>query len=229
MKTINGVEVFSELEEILNPAHTALLIVDMQNDGCLDNGWFAQNGKDVTHIQQIFPQLEKLLQSARSSDVMRVFVEQTTLPHNLSDPPAWLYFKTRDGRTRTDYTIDGTWGQQTIDLLKPTEGEVIIRKNRPSAFFRTNLDVVLRAKGIKSVLVTGTITQGCVLATILEASFNGFYTVFVPDCVQSYSQELHGVAIQFLKSRYDSISSDDAIELWGKAGLGEGVAKRDRQ
>lgn len=216
MKTVNGVRVFSEVSEMLDPTHTALLVVDVQNDGCLPEGWFAQHGKDVSRMEQIFGPIERLIGAARESGVLPVFIEQTTLSDNLSDTPSWLYFKTRDGRTETDYTLEGSWGRQTIDRLAPREGEPIVYKNRPSAFFRTNLDLILRSRGIQSVLVCGTITQGCVLATILDASFHGYYTLFVRDAVQSYSVELHDVALTLLSSRYDSVIADEAVELWRK-------------
>ena len=216
MKTVNGVEVFSEVSEMLEPAHTALLVVDVQNDGCLPDGWFAKHGKDVSRMEQIFGPIERLIGASRESGALTVFIEQTTLKDNQSDTPYWLYFKTRDGRSETDYTLEGSWGRKTIDRLAPMEGEPIVYKNRPSAFFQTNLDLILKARGIKSVLVCGTITQGCVLATILDASFHGYYTVFARDAVQSYNLELHEVALTLLSSRYDNVLADEAVALWEK-------------
>lgn len=215
MRTVQGVEIFSELEEIVQPGHTALLVVDMQNDGVLAEGWFARNGKDVSGVLEIVPRVRRLVLAARAAGVLPVFIEQTTLPGNASDPPAWLYFKTRDGRRRTDYTLRGTWGQRTIDALEVQEGEVRIEKFRPSAFHRTALDTVLRARGIRSVVVCGTITQGCVQATTMDASFHDYYCVVAEDAVQSYSQELHANALRFLSSRYDTATVDELERLWG--------------
>ena len=216
MKNVNGADVFSEIPEMLDPAHTALLVVDVQNDGCLPEGWFAKHGKDVSRMEQIFGPIERMIGAARESGVLPVFIEQTTMRDNLSDNPYWLYFKTRDGRTETDYTLEGSWGRQTIDRLAPKVGEPVVYKNRPSAFFHTNLDLVLKSRGIKSVLVCGTITQGCVLATTLDASFHGYYTLFARDAVQSYSVELHEAALTLLSSRYDSVMADEAVALWSK-------------
>lgn len=214
MKLVNGVAVLSTLAEILAPAHTALLVVDVQNDGCDPEGWFARHGRDISRIRQILPTVERVVEAARRAGVLPVFLEQTTLPSNLSDSPAWLYFKTRDGRTETDYTLDGSWGQRTIDAIQPARDEIVVRKTRPSGFFQTNLHQLLDANGVTSVLVCGTITQGCVLATVLDASFHGYYTVFLSDGVQSFDQELHEVALRFLSSRYDSVTSEHAIEIW---------------
>ena len=212
MRNVNGVEVFSDLSEIVNPAHTALLVIDMQNDMCLPEGWMGQNGRDVTRILEMLPRLKELLAAARRARAKVVFVQQTTLPENASDSPAWLYFKTRDGRIRTDYTLDGTWGQEIVAELAPRPDETRIKKYRPSAFHLTNLDALLRAAGIRSVVIAGVITQGCVLATQLDASFHDYYTVLAEDCVQSFDQRQHENALQFVRSRYDLAAAETIID-----------------
>ena len=218
MKTVNGVEVFDSLEEIVRPAHTALVVVDVQNDCVHPDGWFARHGKDVSAIQPVLPRIVELVAAARSAGVFVVFVEQTTLPANGSDSPAWLYFKTRDGRERTDYTLDGSWGQQTIDELKVGADEPRVRKFRPSAFHGTSLDKILRAHGIRSVVTCGVITQGCLQATTMDASFHDYYTVFAPDCVGGFIAGLHENALTFLYSRYDAADLSTLRGLWSRAG-----------
>ena len=214
MKTVNGVEIYSTVEEILDRSHCALLVVDVQNDLVRSDGWFPQNGKPVDHIQRVLPNVVELVDAARETDVPIFFIEQTTMPNNASDSKAWLYFKTRDGRTRTDYNMDGSWGQQTVDELKVQPHEIRVRKFRPSAFLGTSLEAMLRARGIESVLVCGTVTQGCVQATVTDASFHDFYTVFAHDCVGSTNEALHENALVFLKSRYDSVDVTAVRRIW---------------
>lgn len=217
MKTVNGVDVYDGLEEIVEPEHTALIVVDVQNDCVAPDGWFAQQGKDVAHIQTVLPRIVRLVEAARAAGVFVVFVEQTTLPANGSDSPAWLYFKTRDGRVRTDYTLDGSWGQQTIDELKVGPDDVRVRKFRPSAFHGTSLDKILRAHGITSVVTCGVVTQGCVQATTMDASFHDYYTVFASDCIGGFTPALHDNALTFLDSRYDSADVATLTSLWAAA------------
>lgn len=214
MKVVNGVQVYSSLAEILDPTHTALLIVDMQNDGCDERGWWAQQGRDVSAVRAVIPRIRALIGAAREVGCEVVYVEQTTLRENRSDPPAWLYFKTRDGRQRVDYTLDGGWGQQTVAELGPTDTAPVVRKNRSSAFHLTNLDLVLRSRGVQSVLVTGSVTQGCVLSTVYDASFHDYYTVVVGDAVASYSAELHAAAMKLMAARYDVVQTQEVINLW---------------
>lgn len=215
MRLTNGVEVFSELGELVAPGHTALLVVDVQNDMCREDGWMALRGRDVGRIREMIPRLTALLAAARDAGVKVVFVQQTTLPANASDSPAWLYFKTRDGRTQTDYTLDGTWGHELLDELDVRLDEVRVKKNRPSAFHRTNLDLILGSAGIRSVVVTGVITQGCVPATLLDASFHDYYVVLAEDCVQSFDQAQHENALQFARSRYDLATGEAIADVGG--------------
>lgn len=224
MKLVNGVAVFSELGEIIDPSHTALLVVDVQNDCCMPDGWFARQGRDVSHIATVVPNIVELVKTARQCGVLTVLIQQTTLPGNLSDSPAWLYFKTRDGRKETDYTLDGSWGQQVLAELGSAPSDVVVRKHRPSAFHATNLDTVLRAQGIKSVVVCGTITQGCVQATVTDASFHDYYVVVAEDGVQSYSQDLHENALTFMRSRYDCVDGSRIGDLWRTRGQGAAAA-----
>jgi len=215
MRVVSGVEVFSELGELVVPAHTAVLVVDVQNDMCRDDGWMARHGRDVSRIGEMIPRLTALLAGARAAGVKVVFVQQTTLPANGSDSPAWIYFKTRDGRAETDYTLDGTWGQELLDELEVRPTEARVKKNRPSAFHRTNLDLLLGAAGIRSVVVAGVITQGCVLATLLDASFNDYYAVLAEDCVQSFDQAQHENALRFARSRYDVATGEAIVDAGG--------------
>lgn len=214
MKTVNGIAVWDSVEEILLPGHTALIVVDVQNDFVRQNGWMAANGKDISLIEKVVPSIVELVGLARDTGVPVYFIEQTTMPDNGSDTPAWLHFKTRDGRQRTDYALDGSWGQQTIDELGVRPDDPRIRKFRPSAFLGTPLAAILRAKGIRSVLICGTVTQGCVQATTTDASYHDFYTVLAQDCVGSFSEPLHENALTFLRSRYETTDIASLRQMW---------------
>ena len=213
-KAFDSVPAHRSLEAILNPARTALLVIDMQNDFCDERGWWSRQGRSVGAIQAIVPRVQALLAAARQVGCAVIFVEQVTLPDNRSDPPAWLYFKTRDGRQRTDYALADSWGQQTVAEMGRLPAEMVVRKHRPSSFHLTNLDLILQAGGIESVLITGTVTQGCVLATAYDASFHNYYTVVVGDAVASHSLELHAAALTLLSARYDVLETARVVELW---------------
>lgn len=213
MRDVEGIRFYDSLAEIVAPIHTALLVVDMQNDFCSPEGHFARNGKDVARLAPLPPTINRLVSAARERGVPVIYTRQTTLPGLASDTPAWLYFKTRDGKT-PDYTVAGSWGAEVIAELAPEPSDPVIEKHRPSAFHETGLDALLRDLRAESVVVAGCLTQGCVMATVMDASFHDYYAVVAEDCVGSTSEEQHDNALRFLRSRYDVVPSADIIALW---------------
>jgi ureidoacrylate peracid hydrolase len=216
MKEVAGITFYDQLAEIVSPSRTALLIVDMQNDFVSPEGHFARNGKDVGRIAAIVPKLRLIIEAAHTAGVLVIFTRQTTLPGLASDSPAWVYFKTRDGKG-PDYTMSGSWGAEFIPELDLPEGTIVIEKHRPSAFLGTDLDATLRAHDIESIVVAGCITQGCVQATVTDGSYHDYYAVVVGDAVESTSGEQHENALRFLSSRYDVVPVDVLIATWTHA------------
>src|SRR5690606_17697960 len=137
VKQINGTEVCDTLEELLNPAHTALVVVDVQNDFCHADGHFAKH-KNIEAITAMVPKWVSFVNAAQDSGIFTVFIQQLTLPHGRSDSPAWLRFKCRDGKN-PEYTLLGSWGAELVEGLSPRAGDAVVQKFRPDAFVRTPL------------------------------------------------------------------------------------------
>jgi nicotinamidase-related amidase len=92
---VNGKTVLTELHEIAAPGHTALVVVDMQNDLVNEDGAFARQGADVSAYAPMVPRLRALIDAAREAGVLVVFVRATTLPNDLSRSPAQILFELR--------------------------------------------------------------------------------------------------------------------------------------
>ncbi|MDE0944653.1 MAG: cysteine hydrolase, partial [Alphaproteobacteria bacterium] len=182
MRDVSGTMVRDSLSELVAPETTALLVVDVQNDFCHDDGHFARHGKDMAAVKAVLPGIRSFVAAAREHGVKVVFIQQATLPDGASDTASWLRFKSRDGKT-PDYTLPGSWGWQFVDGLEPRRDELVVQKFRPDGFHRTGLDEHLRAAGIESVIVLGVITEGCVESTIRSASYHDYYVVVVGDNV----------------------------------------------
>ncbi len=212
MKEVSGRTIPSSVDELLEPASCALLVIDIQNDFLSDDGHFARHGRDVGRMRGALPAIHELIGAARSAGVRVVFIQQQTLPDGASDSDAWLYFKTRDGKS-PDYTLAGSWGEELYEV-EPIGGEAQIHKFRPSAFHGTDLARTLQEAGVQTVITCGVLTQGCVLATTIDASFNDFFTVVAKDAVAGPSAELHEVALTFLTSRYDCLTNAELRRIW---------------
>ncbi len=205
--------IISKDKEILSPNHTALILVDMQVDFCQDDGLFAKAGRDISNVKKIIPNIQKILNKAREKGVLIVHIQECTLPNQLSDNDAWIAFKTRDKKS-PEYTLLGSKGMEIINELIPIEDEVVVRKFRPSAFHGTFLNQILHNNNIRTALIVGNTTEGCVLATALDASFHDYYTCLVEDCIASSVDRMHDAAIILLRNRYKIYSTKELLKIW---------------
>lgn len=213
MKQVYGKNVFDSIEEMTAPQHTALVVIDMQNDYGHPEGKFASSGKDVANIADAVPGIQELVESARTAGVLVTWLKNTALVNGRSDSPAWLAFKAQIGNDPI-CTIEGTWGQEILDPLRPKQDEPVIIKHRSSGFFQTPLDLVLRSNGVETVVLCGCVTEGCVASTARDASFYNYYTLVVEDCVASTHPDLHEATLLVLGSRYTMVKKTTCTQLW---------------
>jgi len=216
MRTIQGVPVLDTLAELADPRHSAVVVVDMQNDFCHPEGHFPKNGKDVSAMTASVPPLVEFVRAAQARGVMVVFIRQLTLPHGMSDSPAWLRFKCRDGKS-PEYTLKGSWGAELVDGLVPGPRDVVVEKFRPDAFVRTPLDGILRACGIQTLVVVGNSTEGCVESTIRGGSYHDYYIVAVMDLITSTNAELHAGSQRLVRARYPHANAAEVVAAWDEA------------
>ena len=220
MITVEGKEVFTELTELVDPVHTALLLIDMQRDFVEPAGAFGVLGIDLSMYRAMRPRLASLLDEARRAPVRVIHVQNTTLPGRLSDSPAQIRFNLRmHEASRHDaaplrYSIEGTPGHEIVEELKPEPGEIVVRKHRSSAFWGTDLDLLLRSNGIKTVVISGCTTEGCVESTARDAMFNDFYVVIAVDCVASDDREEHDASLLLMRHRFDLATAAEIAAVW---------------
>ncbi len=223
---IEGKQVFTELAEIIAPAHTALLLIDMQRDFVEPDGHFGSLGIDLSMYDKTRPRLAALLDAARRHGVLVVHVQNTALPHRMSDSPAQIRFNLRmhEGARQDGpplrYTVPGTPGHEFIGELTPLPGELVVPKYRSSAFWETNIQLLLRSNGIKTVIVSGCTTEGCVESTARDAMFCDYYVVVADDCVGSDDKQQHDASILLMSHRFDLAASSEIAAAWGAAGPG---------
>jgi nicotinamidase-related amidase len=219
MKTAYGKSIRETLPELLGNEHTALLVVDVQNDFCSPDGLFAKAGRDLSLLERNLPHMLALVAAAQASDVLTVFIRQTTLPGGLSDSPAWLRLKLRDGKS-AEYTIAHSWGWQLVDGLSVRPHDPVIDKYRPDAFHRTALDLILRSNAIETTVLIGCNTEGCVESTARAACHHDYYVVVAEDGVASSLPELHEASLRFLRNRFAVAPAQQIAALWSARGRG---------
>jgi nicotinamidase-related amidase len=220
MIDIEGKIVLTELAELVDPAHTALIMIDMQRDFIEPDGLFASLGIDLSMYAESRPRLASLLAAARRARTMVIHLQNTALPDRMSDSPAQIRFNLRmhkDARRNQPplrYTIPGTPGHEFAKEFMPLANELVVRKYRSSGFWGTNLDMLLRSNGIKTVVVGGCTTEGCVESTARDAMFNDFYVVIAEDCVASDDRAQHDASMLLMRHRFDMAAGDEIKRLW---------------
>jgi nicotinamidase-related amidase len=220
---IDGKQVFTELSELVDPGHTALVVVDMQRDFCTPGGAFDRLGIDISMYPPMVPRVVGLVQGARAAGVRIVFVLMTVLPGRASESPAQIRFNLRMHSDQAEgaalsYTDDGSEGQQLIAELPAQPGDLIVKKYRSSGFWGTNLDMLLRSNGIQSVVVAGCTTEGCVESTARDAMFNDYYVVIAEDCVASDDHAQHDASMFLMRHRFDIATSEQILGEWAPTG-----------
>ena len=221
MLEIEGKQVFETLDELVDPRHTALVVVDMQRDFCTPGGAFDRLGVDISMYPAMVSRLARLIEGARAAGVRVVYVMMTTLPGRLIESPAQIRFNRRlhlaaNGGEPLDYTTDGSVGQQIIPELPVEDGDVIVKKYRSSGFWGTNLDMLLRSNAVQTVIVAGCTTEGCVESTARDAMFNDYYVVIPEDCVASDDREQHDASLLLMRHRFDISTSDGILAEWSR-------------
>ncbi|WP_225824045.1 cysteine hydrolase family protein [Streptomyces naphthomycinicus] len=216
MKELYGKKVFDTLDEVLHPGHSAVLSIDMQNDFLHPAGRIAEAGGDVSAMQGLVTSWRRFVARARELAVPVYHVRLVDLPGGASDSPAWLRSKHLIANV-DEFVVEGTWGADFYDGCGPADGEPVITKHRSSAFTGTNLDLLLRSDGVKTVVVIGEQTPGCVEATLRDASYHDYYNVLAEDCVAAHSRRLHDLTMEVLKARHDVVTADEIVGIWARA------------
>lgn len=187
----------------VEPAHTTLLFIDVQNYCAIREG---TEFKDMTPAefqerlgwffdqmeQKVVPNMQALQRGCRDAGVEVMY----TLIRNL----------TQDGRDRSlDYKITGfsvppgSWDGEVIDALQPLGDEIVIPKTSSNVFVSTNIDYVLRNLSTKYLVISGIVTDQCVEGAVRDGCDLGYLVTLVTDACATYTQERHDNSLRAIK------------------------------
>lgn len=216
MRTIHGHRVCETLEEVLAPDGCAVVVVDVQNDAMRPEGKLAQAHNDVSAMIEVLPRCAAFVRSARELAVKVIHVQTLTLADARSDSPSWLRAKGTIVN-ETGFFLEGTWGSEICEEVAPASGEPVVVKHRSSAFVGTNMNLLLRARDVRTVIVIGEQTPGCIEATYRHAAYYDYYNVLAEDCVAAFDQAQHEASLLIQRRRHDVTTSDRILSIWAGA------------
>ncbi len=161
------------------------------------------------------PGSQRLLTAARGAGAAVAHVGLSTLPDHASDSGPWLAQRRRATFSAEDLCLTGTKGVEFIAPLAPIAGEWVVRKQRYSAFTGTDLDLLLRARQIRSLIVTGVSTNACVESTVRAGFELDDYICTPPDGTGSWDQRLHETTLANVDHRFGvTLCVDEIIAIW---------------
>ncbi|QFG70305.1 cysteine hydrolase [Ornithinimicrobium pratense] len=162
----------------LDPNTTALLLIDLQND-------FVEPGAplETPMAYQNLPRLKELVSFCRDRGIQLIYTRHA---HDADGSDMGLFAQIYPGLGEGAALIEGQRGAQIFDELAPQEGDLMVRKQRYSGFFQTNLDLTLRSNGIRDVAIAGATSEDCCLATARDAMYRGYRVAFLSDATGTY-------------------------------------------
>jgi nicotinamidase-related amidase len=190
----------------LQPKSCALLIIDMQRDFLEPGGFGAALGNDVRKLRRAIEPTRRVLAAARAGSMLVIHTREGHRP-DLADLPA---AKRERGRLDTRIgdrgpmgriLVRGEPGHDIIPELAPISGEPVVDKPGKGAFHATDLDAMLRNRGIAQLIVCGVTTEVCVNTTVREANDRGFDCLVLEDCVASYFDAFQQAGLEMIKAQ----------------------------
>lgn len=186
-----------------DPAHTAVLMIDMQRDFLEPGGFGAMLGNDVSLLRPIVPACARLLALARAEGLAVIHTQEAHDAQLADCPPSKrargaLSCGIGDPGPLGRVLVAGEPGAGFVPELLPQPGDIVLRKPGKGAFHATSLDAILHAQGITHLLIGGVTTEVCVQSTMREANDRGYECLLVTDCAASYFPQFHAAVIEMV-------------------------------
>jgi biuret amidohydrolase len=189
-----------------DPHTTALVVIDMQRDFVDPGGFGEALGNDVSLLGRAVEPTRRVLEACRAAGVRVIHTREGHRP-DLSDcPPAklargHLTNGIGDAGPMGRILVRGEYGHDIVDALKPRAGEPVVDKPGKGAFYATDLESMLRNRGVRSLVVTGVTAEVCVQTTVREANDRGFECLVLSDCIASYFPEFYEMTLKMIKAQ----------------------------
>src|SRR5437763_5057421 len=211
MYEIGGKQIPTTLAELADPKRTALLIWDMEN----------AIGPNAFNYKDILANLKSLSGLARQVGVPVFYSVQTGFDLLKEEAGVWVRVRMKRAKATDPSQLlkekDDPHDREIVEELKPQAKDIVFRKRRPDGFVGTDFDLVLRSKGVKTIVIGGVATEGGVEGTARSARNLGYDMVILKDCVGSRNRELHEMALKLMEqTHFDIAAASEIAEIWGR-------------
>jgi ureidoacrylate peracid hydrolase len=180
----------------IDPNTTAVVLIEYQNDFTSEGGVLHEAVSDVMDKTDMLANSQRVAQAARAAGATVMHAPITFAPGygEISSHPYGILKGVVDGNA----FVKGSWGAAIVDDLAPAEGDIVVEGKRGlDTFASTNLDFILRSKGITTIALGGFLTNCCVESTMRSGYENGYRVITLSDCVAATSPEEHDNALKY--------------------------------
>jgi nicotinamidase-related amidase len=195
---------------------SALIIVDMQNDFVHSDGGFAHRARenpqrqwDMPFVMGTIPQVKRLIDGFRRAGQSVIHIATV---HKLDYSDAqWPHWRSGWSGGNRSFLVEGTWGAQIVDDLKPEENEHLVIKKGYGGFANTSLDTILRNLGVTTCVVAGVTTCVCVSTTVRGGVEHNYRMILVEDAVAELDRGLHEAEVKTLGRAFADVKTTDEV------------------
>ena len=194
---------------------SALIVVDVQNGFCHENGSMSKLGKDVSMCVAVVEPCRRLVEAAHAVDITVIYTrivyradysDRGVMPHAI-----------RPALKENRACVIGTWDAEIVSELAPEDRDYVFDKNRVSAFYNTGMETTLRSLDIRTVVVCGVTTSMCVESTVRDAGQRDYRTFVVADATGELDRARHDAALVSMGYMFAHVVSvDDVLAAWGR-------------
>lgn len=202
-----GEHIDGRIKEQFSVGKTALIVVDVQNDFCHQEGVFGKRGINLSHMEKPAENLLRFIGKCRQLSIPVIFVR--TIHSRWTDSDSWIGRLEGAGKVMLICRPD-TWGAEFFKV-KPLETDFIVTKHRFSGFVGTELNLVLKARGIETLLMTGFTTNVCVETTARDGFNLDFRIILVEDCCAAFSTDEHASAITNINKYFGVVADSEHL------------------
>jgi nicotinamidase-related amidase len=211
MFELGGKKIPSTLAEIVDPKRAALLIWDMEYA-------IAPN---AFNYEDIRVNLKNIAEAARQAGIPVFYSVQTAFDLAKEEAPVWVRIRMKRSKATDPIQLlqekEDPHGREIVSELKPQPQDIVFQKRRPDGFVGTDFDLMLRSRGVETILIGGVATEGGVEGTARTGRNLGYNLVVLKDAVGSRSRELHDLALKLMEQTFfDLATTGEIAELWRK-------------